>query len=201
MIEPTERMALRDCFWAAHKFRDVLMLARSMGRKEQLKLVELPYSMSALEPIMERKVLEFHYNVLSKGYVDRYNRGEGDPEFNRAGALLHNLWWPQLQKPKVNNRPRGKVMDLMDKAHGGWDEFKDTFTETALALQGSGWCYMAKNGEIKTLKNQSWRSDVLMPIDLWEHSYTPFTLRKDYLKTIWRIIDWDVINHRLSGVL
>ena len=169
--------------------------------KEQLKLVELPYSMSALEPIMERKVLEFHYNVLSKGYVDRYNRGEGDPEFNRAGALLHNLWWPQLQKPKVNNRPRGKVMDLMDKAHGGWDEFKDTFTETALALQGSGWCYMAKNGEIKTLKNQSWRSDVLMPIDLWEHSYTPFTLRKDYLKTIWRIIDWDVINHRLSGVL
>ena len=165
--------------------------------KEQLKLVELPYGMSALEPIMERKVLEFHYSVLSKGYVDRYNRGEGDPDFNRAGALLHNLWWPQLQKPGLNNRPRGAVADLMERAHGGWEEFKDTFTDTALALQGSGWCYMARNGEIKTLKNQSWRSDVIMPIDLWEHSYTPFTLRKDYLKTIWRIIDWDVINSRL----
>ena len=41
---------------------------------------------------------------------------------------------------------------------------------------------------------------MLMPIDLWEHSYTPFRLRKDYLKTIWRIIDWDVINHRLSSI-
>jgi Fe-Mn family superoxide dismutase len=168
-------------------------------QKEQLELIKLPYAMSALEPIMERKVVEFHYSVLSKGYVDRYNRGEGDPEFNRAGALLHNLWWPQLMAPKLNNRPRGAVADLMEKTQGGWDEFKETFTKTALDLQGSGWCYMAKNGEIKTLKNQSWRSDVIMPIDLWEHSYTPFTLRKDYLKTIWRIIDWNVINHRLSA--
>jgi len=168
-------------------------------QKEQLELIKLPYAMSALEPIMERKVVEFHYSVLSKGYVDRYNRGEGDPGFNRAGALLHNLWWPQLMAPKLNNRPRGAVADLMEKTQGGWDEFKETFTKTALDLQGSGWCYMAKNGEIKTLKNQSWRSDVVMPIDLWEHSYTPFTLRKDYLKTIWRIIDWNVINHRLSA--
>jgi superoxide dismutase, Fe-Mn family len=167
---------------------------------DQLELVKLPYATDALEPIMERKVLEFHYSVLSKGYVDRYNKGEGDPEFNRAGALLHNLWWPQLRAPKVNNRPRGKVADLMERAHGGWDEFKEEFTKTALDLQGSGWCYMAKNGDIKTLKNQSWRSDVCMPIDLWEHSYTPFTLRKDYLKTIWRIIDWDVINHRLASI-
>ena len=44
MIEPTERMALRDCFWAAHKFRDVLMLARSMGRKELNKLKDELYN-------------------------------------------------------------------------------------------------------------------------------------------------------------
>ena len=65
---------------------------RESKAKDQLELVKLPYAMDALEPIMERKVLEFHYSVLSKNYVDRYNRGEGDPEFNRAGALLHNLW-------------------------------------------------------------------------------------------------------------
>ena len=59
---------------------------------------------------------------------------------------------------------------------------------------------MAKNGSIKTLRNQSWKSDVIMPIDLWEHSYTPFTLRKDYMKNIWRIINWDVVNDRLNVV-
>ena len=168
--------------------------------KDKLTLVELPYEMNALEPVMERKVVEFHYKVLSKGYVYRYNTGEGDPEFNRAGALLHNLFWPMLQKPKVNNMPKGISKDLIEKVHGGWDEFKDAFTETALALQGSGWCYMAKNGSIKTLRNQSWKSDVIMPIDLWEHSYTPFTLRKDYMKNIWRIINWDVVNDRLNVV-
>ena len=82
----------------------------------------------------------------------------------------------------------------------GSESVKDAFTETALALQGSGWCYMAKNGSIKTLRNQSWKSDVIMPIDLWEHSYTPFTLRKDYMKNIWRIINWDVVNDRLNVV-
>ena len=35
--------------------------------KEQLKLVELPYGMSALEPIMERKVLEFLYDLSERG--------------------------------------------------------------------------------------------------------------------------------------
>ena len=77
--------------------------------KDKLTLVELPYEMNALEPVMERKVVEFHYKVLSKGYVDRYNTGEGDPEFNRAGALLHNLFWPMLQKPKVNNMPKRHI--------------------------------------------------------------------------------------------
>jgi Fe-Mn family superoxide dismutase len=167
--------------------------------KDKLTLVDLPYNLNDLEPVMERSVVEFHYKILSKGYVDRFNKGEGDPEFNRAGAMLHNLWWPQLMKPKVNNMPKGASRELIEKVHGGWDDFKDKFIDTSLALQGSGWCYMAKDGSIKTLKNQSWKADVIMPIDLWEHSYNAFTLRKDYMKTIWRIIDWNVINDRLTS--
>ena len=166
--------------------------------KNKLFLVDLPYDLNALEPVMDRKVVEFHYKVLSKGYVDRYNSGDGDAEFNRAGALLHNLFWPQLMKPKVNNIPKGACRELIENVHGGWDEFKEKFTETALDLQGSGWCYMAKNGSIKTLKNQTWRGDIIMPIDLFEHSYNTFTVRKDYMKSIWRIIDWTVINDRLG---
>ena len=176
---------------------NIMRLHALTEAQDHLTLVDLPYALDALEPIMHRKVVEFHYKVLSKGYVDRYNSGEGDPDFNRAGALLHNLWWPQLMKPRVNNLPNGESRKLIETVHGSWDEFKDKFTDTALALQGSGWCYLAKDGSIKTLKNQTWRTDVVLPIDLWEHSYSPFTLRKDYLKTIWRIISWDVVNQRL----
>jgi len=165
---------------------------------EKLELEDLPYKFDALEPVMDRRVVEFHYKVLSKGYVDRFNKGEGDPDFNKAGTLLHNLFWTQLKPPKINNIPTGISKELINNVHGGWDEFKDKFIETALDFQGSGWCYMDKDGDIKTLKNQSWKSDVLLPIDLWEHSYNPFTLRKDYMKTIWRIINWEVINQRIT---
>ena len=27
-----------------------------------------------------------------QGYVDRYNKGEGDADFNRAGAVLHSIY-------------------------------------------------------------------------------------------------------------
>jgi Fe-Mn family superoxide dismutase len=165
--------------------------------EQKLTLVDLPYDFNHLEPVMDRRVVEFHYKILSKGYVDRFNKGEGDPDFNKAGALLHNLFWPQLMKPKVNNMPKGAVLDLINKVHNSWDNFKDEFIKTALDFQGSGWCYLAKDGSIKTLKNQSWKADVIMPIDLWEHSYNPFELRKDYMKTIWRIINWEVVNNRL----
>ena len=169
-----------------------------METKDKLTLVDLPYALDALAPVMERKVVEFHYKVLSKGYVDRYNAGEGDRDFNYAGAQLHNIFWPSLQKPKLHNLPFGESKELIEKIHGGWDEFKDAFTEAALSLQGSGWCYLAKNGSIKTLKNQTWANDILLPIDLWEHSMSPFTLRKDYLKTIFRIVNWEIVNDRLN---
>jgi len=166
--------------------------------RERLTLEELPYRYSALEPIMDRKVVEFHYNVLSRGYVDRYNKGEGDPDFNRAGALLHNLWWPQLKSPEIGAKPTGKALELINRVHGSWGAFRQDMTEAALAFQGSGWVYMAKDGSIKTLTNQSWKNDVVMPIDLWEHSMNPYTLRKDYIKTIWQLIDWEAVSQRLK---
>jgi len=167
--------------------------------QDKLSLVDLPYEFSALEPVMDRKTVEYHYKVLSRGYVDRYNTGEGDPEFNRAGAMLHNLWWPMLRTPKVNNLPKGQSRELIEKVHEDWDTFREKFTATAMSLQGSGWCYMAKDGSIKTLKNQTWKSDIVLPIDCWEHAANPYTTRKDYLKTVWRLINWDVVNDRINA--
>ena len=166
--------------------------------KNTLSLYELPYNMNSLEPIMSKEVVEFHYSVLSKGYVDRYNKGEGDSRFNKAGALLHNLFWPQLFSPKLANKPKkGELLDLINKKYDSFTNFKEKFVDIALKFQGSGWVYLSKDGNIKTLVNQTWATDILMPIDLFEHSYEPFTLRKDYMKTIWQIIDWEVIEKRL----
>ena len=69
-----------------------------------------------------------------------------------------------------------------------------------MAIQGSGWVYLARNGSIKTIENHQIRSDILLLIDWWEHSFN-IDYRADkekYLKNIWKIINWAVINDRLN---
>lgn len=168
--------------------------------KERLELVELPYAEDALDPVMSAVTVRLHYGVLSKGYVDRFNNGEGDPDFNRAGAMLHNLFWPQLQAPKVNHSPKGVSLALIEKTHGSFEDFRDALVEEAAKFQGSGWVYMARDGNIKTLKNQSWKSDVIMPLDIWEHSYIMDygADRRKYMRGLLRCINWNVINDRLN---
>ena len=168
--------------------------------KDKLTLVKLPFNTGDLEPVMEKDTVEFHYNVLSRGYVDRYNNSEGDLEFNKAGALLHNLWWPQLKKPKISNSPQGTSKDFIEKHFNSFEDFKDEFNDIAAKIQGSGWCYLAKDGSIKTIANHKWRNDIIILIDCWEHSYYldyPAD-KKKYLRNIWKIINWDIINDRLE---
>ncbi len=66
--------------------RDLLELVESRsGTKLELK--KLRYSRSSLSPVFTELALNRHLD-LAKGYVERYNDGEGDPSFNEAGAFL-----------------------------------------------------------------------------------------------------------------
>ena len=72
----------------------------------------------------------------------------------------------------------------------------------AMCIQGSGCVYLSKKGEIKTTPYQSFKTDILMPIDMWEHSFTDYIPAKDakkkYITGMMRTINWEVINQRLS---
>jgi len=177
-----------------------MRLTYILESKETLILVDLPYGYADLEPVMERETVKLHYDVLSRGYVDRFNRGEGDPRFNKAGAMLHNLFWPQLQKPVINNVPRGASLALIESKHGSFEDFRDAMIETATGFQGSGWVYLSRSGDIKTLANQTWANDIIMPLDVWEHAYLldHGGDRRKYLRSLFRCINWNVINDRLN---
>ena len=167
--------------------------------KEKLTLAKLPYARSDLDPVLSKENIDNHYGKLAKGYVDRYNAGEGDKSFNAAGAYLHNLFFPQLQAPRSNNNPTGSISDLIDRKFGSFDKFKEEFSEKAMKLQGSHWIYLSKSGSIKTIPNHQKRTDIALLIDWWEHSWViDYGADKaKYLKNMWRIINWDVVNHRL----
>jgi Fe-Mn family superoxide dismutase len=167
--------------------------------KEKLELADLPYSRTALAPVMSKNTLDNHYGKLAKGYVDRYNKGEGDSSFNAAGAYLHNLFFPQLRAPRSNNKPTGGIKALIDRKFGSYDKFQKELAEKAMKLQGSHWIYLSKNGTIKTIPNHQKRTDIALLIDWWEHAWAiDYGADKaKYLKNIWRIINWDIVNQRL----
>ena len=172
------------------------------GKEEKLTLSPLPYGIGDLSPVLSKDNVAYHYNVLSKGYVDRYNKKEGDPKFNYGGAMLHNLFWTQLKKPTGTNNPFGAIKDLIEDTHETYKNFKDSILIMAMGIQGSGWVYLSKKGEIKTTPNQSYKTDILMPIDMWEHSFTDYVPAKDakkkYINGVFRLINWDIINQRMS---
>jgi len=167
--------------------------------KNKLVLEVLPYSRNGLSPVMSKATLDYHYGQLAKGYVDRYNKGEGDPTFNEAGAFLHNIFFPQLRNPRNNNVPHGASLSLIDRKYKNFKNFKEKVKEEAMKIQGSGWVYMSRSGDIKTIKNHQKRSDIALLIDWWEHAWAKDygSDKAKYLNNIWRIINWDKVNVRI----
>ena len=178
--------------------RDLITLVETKSQAN-LELNKLPYDRNDLDPVMSKATIDYHYATLAKSYVTRYNAGEGDSDFNEAGAYLHNLFFPQLQAPTSSNRPNGAVAALINKKYGSFSDFKKEISTEAMKIQGSGWVYMSRNGDIKTIKNHQIRKDIALLIDWWEHAWAlDYQADKaQYLNNIWRIINWDIVNQRL----
>jgi Fe-Mn family superoxide dismutase len=160
----------------------------------------LPYKKDELEPAISEDTMRYHYGKLYKGYVDRFNNGEGDADFNEAGAFLHDLYFTQFQAPTSSNTPDGSAGEFITKHYKTFDNFKDKFQKEAMAVQGSGWVYLARDGKIKTIKNHEIKQDIVLLVDWWEHSFQ-FDYgsdKKSYLNNQWKIMNWNVISSRIG---
>ena len=165
---------------------------------KKLTQTPLPYNRAALEPVLSRENIDYHYGHLYKNYVEHYNNHEGSRQFNQAGAFLHSIYFSQFTQPG-KTQPGPLFLDLI-KRYRRLDVFKDEMLEVAMAIHGSGWVYLADNGTIKTISNHEQRPDIILLIDWWEHAWNPdYLWRKDeYFKNIWRIIDWESIETRIA---
>ena len=167
--------------------------------EEKLFQAKLKYARGDLDPIISEDTINYHYGKLYKTYVDRYNASEGDVDFNKAGAFLHEIYFSQFKSPTSTNLPTDKILEFIEKNYNTFEQMKSDFEESAMSIQGSGWVYLSKNGQIKIIKNHAIRSDILLLIDWWEHAWA-LDYQADkakYLKNIWKIIDWTVIANRL----
>lgn len=175
--------------------RDLITLLEAAEKPTALEPVELSYSKSGLSPVLSTGLLNLH-TKLWHSYSERFNNKQGDQQFNYAGYWLHNIYFRQFRAPRTNNEPNGPVGSLIRSKYKDWDNFRETFKEAALKLQGSGWVYLARDGSIKTIQNHAVRNDILILVDMWEHAFQVDygTNKAKYLDNIWRIMDWGAIN-------
>ena len=187
----------------AERRRETMRNVMREAKEETLELEKLSYNADALAPVLSKENVDYHYKVLSAGYVNRYNNKEGDPDFNYGGAKLHNLFWQQFKPAKESRTLDGPIEQTITANYGDLKGLTEKMVEAAMTIQGSGWVYMTKTGTIKTTPNQSFKTDVFMPIDMWEHSFMDYVPAKDakkkYIESVMKLMDWDKLNRRLEG--
>jgi len=163
---------------------------------------KLAYKKDELDPVISEDTIKYHHDGLAAAYFERYNAGEGDLDFNYGGAMLHNLYFENLIPPQAANKPKGRSQEVIDEEWGSFDKFKEAVEKEAMAIQGSGWVYMDYSGKLHTIVNHEYKKSmkIALLIDWWEHSwFTDYGPDKaKYLKNIWRIINWEVVNQRLE---
>lgn len=151
----------------------------------------------AFERVINAETFKTH-NKLYSDYVKEYNDGDSS-EHVKAGVQLHGLYFEQLKARKQQNKPKGRMEEFINHHFGDFDGFKQEFIEKALELDGSGWCYMNRHGVINNIENHSEIEGCAVVVDLWEHAYvqTYGANKEKYLKHIWSIIDWEVVENRI----
>ena len=178
--------------------RDLIQLLEEKSKPQDIEIIALNFEPKALSPVLSTAAIDLHYGKLAKGYAERYNKKEGDRDFNYAGAFLHNTLFPQFREVRNSNKPNGPMMGFINKYYKSWENFKNSFETEAMKIEGSGWAYLATDGKIKTIPNHQVRNDILLLVDWWEHAWILDygSDKKKYLREQWKIINWNVINTR-----
>ena len=189
-------------------------------------LMTLPYAPDALEPVISKETIGFHHGKHLAGYVNNLNGLlEGSPlaglpleeivlkaeggMLNNAGQILnHNMYFGQFCAPKADNAPTGKLAEAIVRDFGSFDAFQEAFQKAGATLFGSGWVWLSadKDGKLVITQEPNAANPIqkglkpLLTFDVWEHAYylDYQNRRPDHLSALWSIVNWSVIESRLS---
>ncbi|MBN2432711.1 MAG: superoxide dismutase [Acidobacteria bacterium] len=142
------------------------------------KLPELGFDYAALEPSIDARTMDIHFNKHHGGYVNKLNAAlEGRAELQRhdlvtllgnldavpesirqavrnngGGHLNHFLFW-QILKPGGASAPQGELRRAIEGKLGSFDAFKEEFSQAAMNRFGSGWAWLVITaaGELKVI--------------------------------------------------
>lgn len=131
-------------------------------------LPKLPYEYDALEPFIDSKTMQIHYEKHHQTYIDKLNAAVKGTEFedmdindilkniddvpsNIKAAVInhggghsnHSLFWQILiPAAETKEKPEGILLEAIDSQFESFDKFKEQFTSAALNKFGSGWAWI-----------------------------------------------------------
>ncbi len=194
----------------------------------KLELPELPFAKDALAPHMSADTLDFHHGKHHNAYVVKGNElleGAGLEagrleqfvmEAAKAGGCLfnnvgqhynHSFFWNSIS-PNGGGQPAGAVADAINASFGSYENFKAEFVAGGVGQFGSGWVWLAAEGEtlkiVQTANADTPLTEGLKPIlvcDVWEHAYyLDFQNRRpDFLSSFLdNLVNWEFANQNLA---
>ncbi len=197
------------------------------------ELPALQYAHDALEPHIDARTMEIHHGKHHNGYTTKLNAAIAGTDLegksiedilggldmsnnavrnNGGGYYNHCLFW-EVMSPNGGGQPSGALADAIDKAYGGFDAFKEAFSNAAKTQFGSGWTWLCVHpgGEVEVCSTPN-QDNPLMPgvtcggtpilgLDVWEHAYylNYQNRRPDYVEAFFNVINWDEVSSRYDA--
>jgi superoxide dismutase, Fe-Mn family len=188
-------------------------------------LMNLTYAYDALEPHIDARTMEIHHTKHHQTYVDKLNAAlEQHPDLqtqsvielitnlqslpedirtavrnNGGGHANHNLFFT-LMGPDGGGVPEGDLAEAITSTFGGFEQFKETFTNAALGRFGSGWAWLSQTNDggliVESTANQDsplmFGRAPILGLDVWEHAYylKYQNRRPDYISSWWNVVQW-----------
>jgi Fe-Mn family superoxide dismutase len=200
------------------------------------ELPTLSYGYEDLAPHIDARTMEIHHSKHHAGYVKNLNgalenapglQGKSVEEIladlnavpdnvrmavrnNGGGHANHTLFW-SVMGPDGGGEPGGELATAISNAFSDFSSFKDNFSKSALTRFGSGWAWLAVNGNgglsvLSTPNQDSPLSQGLTPIlgiDVWEHAYylNYQNRRADYIAAWWNVVNWSQVEANFKSAV
>ncbi len=194
----------------------------------QFEFLDLPYSVSSLEPYISKKTIELHYGKHFNSYLKNLNIlvqgtrfvnldivtiikvAEGNL-FNQASQVWNHVFYFESLKPQGNSSLKIPFAEIIKKNFGSVLFFKHSFFKAAESFIGAGWIWLVVNqhGGMEIISENDAGNPLrngLIPLlvcDIWEHAY--YLDYQDnypeYLEAFWKLINWEIVETRYNNAI
>lgn len=190
-------------------------------------LLPLPYAYDALEPVIDARTVELHYNFHHKPAVTAANKAEDGLALARESGdfalvkhyekelalglsshILHTIYWTNLSAK--GGSPSGLLLKAIERSFKSFDKFKAQMVAATTSVEGAGWGilgYLPASGKLMVLqcenhqKLTAWGVIPILVLDVWEHAYylKYQNRRAEYVNGLFSIINWDNVAARFDA--